>query len=135
MVFHLSLSDSKFIQVSRTPLSILVDLNIVVVIIIINIQEKNSIKKWNYEKHTHTIKIINQVKRKNTARILFAKRKSHAGHCWRSRDELIGDALLWTPTYGPAKAGRPARTYIQQLCEDMGYSPEDMPEAMNDREK
>ena len=44
----------------------------------------------------------------------------HAGHCWRSRDELISDVLLWTPKYGRAKAGRPARTYIQQLFEDMG---------------
>ena len=59
----------------------------------------------------------------------------HAGHCWRSRDELINDVLLWTPTYGQAKAGRPARKYIQQLCEDMGCSSEDLPEAMNDREK
>ena len=42
----------------------------------------------------------------------------HAWHCWRSRDELIRDVLLWTPTHGRAKAGRPARTYIQQLCED-----------------
>ena len=47
----------------------------------------------------------------------------------------ISDALLWTPTYGRAKAGRSARTYIQQLCEDTGWSPEDLPEAMNDREK
>ena len=59
----------------------------------------------------------------------------HAGHCWRSRDELIGDVLQWTPTYGRAKAGRPARTYIQQLCEDTGCSPEDLPEVMKDREK
>ena len=59
----------------------------------------------------------------------------HAGLCWRSRDELISDVLLWTPTYGRAKAGRPARTYIQQLCEDTGWSPEDQPEAMNDRKK
>ena len=59
----------------------------------------------------------------------------HAGHCWRSRDELISDVLLWTPTHGRAKAGRPARTYIQQLCEDTGCCPEDLPEAMNDREK
>ena len=57
------------------------------------------------------------------------------GHSWRSRDELISDVHLWTPTYGRAKAGRPARTYIQQLCEDTGCSPEDLPEAMNDREK
>ena len=59
----------------------------------------------------------------------------HAGHCWRSRDELISHVLLWTPTYGRAKAGRPAATYIQQLCADTGCSPEDLPEEMNDREK
>ena len=59
----------------------------------------------------------------------------HAGHCWRSRDELINHVLLWTPTHGRAKAGRPARTCIQQLCEDTGCCPEDLPEAMNDREK
>ena len=64
-----------------------------------------------------------------------ARRTRHAGHCWRSRDELINDILLWTPTYGRAKRGRPARTYIQQLCEDTGCSPEVLPEAMNDREK
>ena len=59
----------------------------------------------------------------------------HARHCWRSKDELIGDVLLWTPTYGRAKAGRPARTYIQQLCKDTGCSTEDLPEVMNDWEK
>ena len=63
------------------------------------------------------------------------RRARHAGHCWRSKDELVSDVLLWTPTYGQAKAGRPARTYIQQLCEDTGCNPEDLPEAMNDREK
>ena len=58
-----------------------------------------------------------------------------AGYCWRSRDELISDVFLWTPTRGRAKVGWPARTYIQQLCEDAGCCPEDLPEAMNDREK
>ena len=63
------------------------------------------------------------------------RRTRHAEHCWRSRDELIRDVLLWTPTHGRAKAGRPARTYIQQLCEDTGCCPEDLPRAMNDREE
>ena len=80
------------------------------------------------------------------------RRARHAGHCWRSKDELVSDVLLWTPTYGQAKAAVcmakqkllyvssgwsswPARTYIQQLCEDTGCNPEDLPEAMNDREK
>ena len=62
------------------------------------------------------------------------RRTRHAGHCCRSRVELISDVLLWTPSYGRAKAGRPARTYIQQLCADTGCSPEDMPEAMDDKE-
>ena len=43
------------------------------------------------------------------------RRTRHAEHCWRCRDELI--------------------TYIQHLCEDTGCSPEDLPEAMNNREK
>ena len=46
------------------------------------------------------------------------RRTRHAGHWWRSRDELISDVLLWTPIHGRAKAGWPARIYIQQLRED-----------------
>ena len=63
------------------------------------------------------------------------RRNRHAGHCWRSKDELISDVLLWTPAYGQAKAGRPARIYFQQLCEDTGCSPDDLPEAMNDSDR
>ena len=66
---------------------------------------------------------------------ILVRRTRHAGHCWRSKDELVSDVLLWTPAYDQAKAGRPSPTYIQQLCEDTGCSPEDLPEAMNDREK
>ena len=59
------------------------------------------------------------------------RRTRHAAHRWRSRDELISDVFLWTPSHGRAKAGRPTRTYIQLLCVD---SPEDLPKAMDDRE-
>ena len=31
------------------------------------------------------------------------RRTRHARHCWRSRDELISDVLLWTPTYAAQK--------------------------------
>ena len=61
------------------------------------------------------------------------KRTRHAGHCWRSRDELISGVLLWTPSHGRAKAGRLAQTCVQQLCDTTGCSPEDLPEAMDDR--
>ena len=63
------------------------------------------------------------------------RRTRHAGHCRRSRDELICVVLQWTPSHGRAKVGHPARTYIQQLCEDTGCSPEDLPKAMNHRER
>ena len=59
-----------------------------------------------------------------------ARRTRHAGHCWRSKDELVSDVLQ----YSQSKPGRPARTYIQQLCDDTGCNPEDQPEGMNDRE-
>ena len=63
-----------------------------------------------------------------------ARRTRHAGYSWRSKDEIVSYVLLWTPAYGQSKAGRPAPTYIQQLCDDTGCNPEDLPEAMNDRE-
>ena len=62
------------------------------------------------------------------------RRTRHARHCWKSRDELISDVLLWTPLHGRAKAGRPARTFPQQLCAYTGCSLEDLPEAMDNRE-
>ena len=49
------------------------------------------------------------------------RRTRHAGHCWRSRDELVSDVLLWILSKRRTKAERPARTYIQQLCADTGY--------------
>ena len=64
----------------------------------------------------------------------------HVGHYWRSRDELICDILLRTPSHGRAKAGRakagrPTRTYIQQLCTNTGYNFENLPGTMDDREE
>ena len=63
------------------------------------------------------------------------RRTRHAVHCWRSRDELVSDVLLWIPSHGRAKTGCPPRIYIQQLFADTGCSPEDLPKAMDDREE
>ena len=59
----------------------------------------------------------------------------YAGHYWRSKDKLISDVLQWTPSHGWASVGRPARTYQQQLCTDIGCSMEDMVGAMDVRNK
>ena len=62
------------------------------------------------------------------------RRTRYAGRCWRSKDELISDKLSLTPSHGREKAGRLARTYIQQLCADTGYNHKDLPEAMDNRD-
>ena len=84
-------------------------------------------KSWRQHPTRHQLPPITKT--------IKVRRTRHTGHCWWSRDELIRDLLLWTPTYGWEKAGRPARTYIQQLYEDTGCSPGDLPEAMNDSEE
>ena len=54
----------------------------------------------------------------------------HAGHCWRSRDELIRDVLLWTPHMAVQK-----QDDQHEHNEDTGCCPEELPRAMNDREE
>ena len=90
---------------------------------------------WNKSWRQHPTKYRLYGHQPPITKTIQVRRTRHTGHYWRSRDELIGDVLLWNPTYARAKAGRPARTYIQQLCEDTGCSPEDLLEAMKYREK
>ena len=41
------------------------------------------------------------------------KGRKYAGHCWRSKEKLIYDILLRTPsTHGQINVGQPAKTYI-----------------------
>ena len=47
-------------------------------------------------------------------------------------DELISDVLRRTPSHGRASVERPRRTYI---CTDTRWSLEDLPEAMDDRDR
>ena len=56
------------------------------------------------------------------------------GHCWRSKDELISDIRRGTTWNRRPNVGRPATSYIKELCVDTGCSLEDLPEAMNDRD-
>ena len=58
---------------------------------------------------------------------------SNAGHSWRSKDELISEDL-WTSTDIRASMGRPTITYLYQLCVDIGYTLEELPKEMDDKE-
>ena len=88
-------------------------------------------KSWRYHPTRH--KLCGHLL--PITKTIQVRRTKHAGPCWRSRVKLVRDVLLWTPSHGRAKAWRPARTYIQQLWEDTGCCPEDLPRAMNDREE
>ena len=52
-------------------------------------------------------------------------------HIWASKNELINDVLLWTPSHRRANVGRPARTYLKQLYADIGCSQEDLPKVID----
>ena len=58
----------------------------------------------------------------------------HAGHYWRSKDKLISNVSLQTFTYGLARVGWPAKTYVHQICMKPGCSLEDLPGAIDDRD-
>ena len=57
------------------------------------------------------------------------------GHCWRSKDKLVSNVLLWTSSHRQAKVGWPVRTYIQQICADTACNLEDLLETMDDRDR
>ena len=58
----------------------------------------------------------------------------NAEHCWRSKDELINNILFWTLTYGHTSISWLAKTYIHQLCVDIGCQLEDRPWPMDKRD-
>lgn len=66
---------------------------------------------------------------------LMDRRLRLAGHTWRNKEEVCSDLLLWQPTHGKPKAGRPSRTYYQQIADDIGCIPTDLPYIMNDRDE
>ena len=65
---------------------------------------------------------------------LQQQRMRLAGHCWRSKEELAGDVLIWKPTQRHQPRGRPKKTKIDQLMDDTGCRLEELPIAMEDKE-
>ena len=47
--------------------------------------------------------------------LLMIRRLWFIGHCWRKKDEVISDLLLWELKHGARKTGRPATTYVDQV--------------------
>ena len=86
--------------------------------------------KWQ----THT---TNAVLYGNLPRITTTiknRRLKFAGHCFRSKDEVVQPLIMWEPRHGKRRRGRPAKTFIDQLMDDTEITKEDLPGAMNARE-
>jgi len=62
--------------------------------------------------------------------VIKEQRTRFAGHCYRSKAELISDLLLWQPSHGYSRRGRPNKNYIDQLTNDSSNCLiEDLPTA------
>ena len=71
----------------------------------------------------------------NISTIVSERRMRFAGHCWRAKQELAIDLLLWSPNHGKRRVDRrPAITYIDQLCRDARCLPNDLPALLQDRD-
>ena len=61
------------------------------------------------------------------------RRTKLAGHWIRHSELSASNLVLWTPQRGTPKQGKPAMTYIDCLCDDLGVEDErEIRTAMND---
>ena len=65
--------------------------------------------------------------------LIREQRMRFAGHCWRSNNELVSDVLLWTPKHDQRSRGRPAKTFVDQMIEDIEYEMEELINVMENR--
>ena len=71
----------------------------------------------------------------NITDTLLIRRLRFIGHCWRKKDEVISELLLWEPKHGARKRGRPATTYVNQLRNDTGLSIAELKSIMGNRKE
>ena len=81
-------------------------------------------KGWRqlYKNATSCIEQVLELKSSKITKSIEIRRTRHAGYCWRSKEELIRDVLLWTPSHGRPRIGRPARTFNSSvLIQDVAW--------------
>ena len=61
------------------------------------------------------------------------RRPRFSGHCRRSKNEVVGDLVLWEPKHGKRGAGEQTRTFVDLLEVDTGVPRDRLPAAMDDR--
>ena len=91
------------------------------------------VKNVSWKQHMRNDVLYGEIPQITTA--IAAQRVRFSGHCWRSKDELAHQLLLWKRTHGKRARGRPRRTVIDQLVDNTELQKEDLDaNAMNDRE-
>ena len=56
-----------------------------------------------------------------------------SGHCWRSKNEVVSDLVLWEPKHGKRSVGGQPRTFVDLLEADTGVPRDCLSTAMDDR--
>ena len=62
------------------------------------------------------------------------RRLNFAGHCLQREDEVVSDLVLWQPTHGNRRGGRPPDSYIKTLERDTGLRENYLRAAMMNRD-
>ena len=61
------------------------------------------------------------------------RRLRFAGHCKRRIGSVVSNLITWQPTQGKRRAGRPTKTYVDQLQADTGYTTGEIESCMENR--
>ena len=61
------------------------------------------------------------------------KRLRFAGHCKRRKGGVVSNLITWQPTQGKRTAGRPTKTFVDQLQLNIGYTTLEMESCMENR--
>ena len=67
--------------------------------------------------------------------VIQVRRLQFAGHCYRSKNEVVNRVILWEPRHGRRSKGRPAKSYINILAAGMGAERSELPGIMGNRER
>ena len=58
------------------------------------------------------------------------RRTKHVRHCWRSKDLLVSDLLLWTSAHGHTIIIHLAKAHIHMFCADTGCNLDNQPRSI-----
>ena len=86
----------------------------------------------NWRDHVPNVTLYGDLPRL-TDRIAW-RRLGIAGHCYRHRELPASQLVLWEPTHGRRKPGRPPTTFLNILQDDIGATTSaEIPACMKDR--